>query len=444
MKPTEDKNPLNVELIDHIKNSLAVYEETYDEGAWERFAVKEDRKKPVAWLWFLRGAAAIFVVGLISLLFIFQQSKEVKTPIHELTVKPKTNGGANDRLTVDSSVILKNTNAEIVAQKSLKKIENQSEALAIELESNPVKRVPQNQIVDLPIVNVPKNFEQEAINKVASEPVKDILENSAVNNNQQSVVTPIVADNEQSKLLDFLANETVKNKDNKSEKSTNKRESKFTLGLVVAPSFGNVNKLNMGYGVSVDYQLSPKFSLNSGIAYNQMSAQGSGVNDKGLLMSDVAAGPSSMALFASSNEVKSLESVKERVAGIDIPLELKYHVSKNFYANVGLSAFAVINQSQDNTYVIDRAVRVVQESSTLSGKQQLANVVISERTTEKETANKENYNYLGFYNFSLGYKQKISKANSVAIEPFVKLPMQKVNTQNLNLIGAGLKLKFEF
>ena len=59
-------------------------------------------------------------------------------------------------------------------------------------------------------------------------------------------------------------------------------------------------------------------------------------------------------------------------------------------------------------------------------------------------AKSEDYSYLGFYNFAFGYKTKISKKNAFAIEPFLKLPMREVKTENLRLIGTGVKLKFDF
>lgn len=36
-----------------------------------------------------------------------------------------------------------------------------------------------------------------------------------------------------------------------------------------------------------------------------------------------------------------------------------------------------------------------------------------------------NDKYLGFYNISFGFKQKISGSKSFAVEPFMKLPMKE-------------------
>ncbi|RYG08670.1 MAG: hypothetical protein EOO07_25210 [Chitinophagaceae bacterium] len=194
----------------------------------------------------------------------------------------------------------------------------------------------------------------------------------------------------------------------------------------------------MGYGVSVDYSLSDKFSLNSGIAYNQMTAGKNNVSTFDGAMNS----PTNSAIIARQS-TRSLTGVQEQVAGIDIPLELKYHLSKNLYANVGVSAFAVISQKQNNTYLENRVEQRISDSP--NGYQQLSSVLVTDKITEQaEPTAVDDYSYLGFYNFSFGYKKKISKNNSFAVEPFVKLPMREVNTQNLRLIGTGVKLKFDF
>jgi hypothetical protein len=72
-------------------------------------------------------------------------------------------------------------------------------------------------------------------------------------------------------------------------------------------------------------------------------------------------------------------------------------------------------------------------------------MIVKEKTTEPQSeANIDPDKYIGFYNFSLGYKQKISKKNNIAIEPFLRLPMKTFSKENLNLTNGGLRLKIDF
>jgi hypothetical protein len=141
---------------------------------------------------------------------------------------------------------------------------------------------------------------------------------------------------------------------------------------------------------------------------------------------------------------KDLESVEAKISGIDIPLEVKYHFSKKLYANVGVSAFAVIRHQQNNSYVEQKLVER-EASFTAGNKDSFTTFMVTEKTTEKAPeAEVSNDKYLGFYNFSFGYKQKISKSKSVSVEPFMKVPMKEVSKENLRLMGTGVRLKFDF
>ncbi|RZK66962.1 MAG: hypothetical protein EOO92_24705, partial [Pedobacter sp.] len=72
-------------------------------------------------------------------------------------------------------------------------------------------------------------------------------------------------------------------------------------------------------------------------------------------------------------------------------------------------------------------------------------LIVSEKVTESAPASEtESNNYIGFYNFSFGYKQKVAKDKSISIEPFMKVPMREVTKDNLRLMGTGVKLKFDF
>jgi hypothetical protein len=73
-------------------------------------------------------------------------------------------------------------------------------------------------------------------------------------------------------------------------------------------------------------------------------------------------------------------------------------------------------------------------------------VLFSEQSTTNQPlqAPKENIPFLGFYNISVGYRQKINGKSGVALEPFLKVPMKNVTQENLKYMGTGIRLKFDF
>lgn len=421
MKPTEHKPPLEKELIAHIRESLVEHEESYQLGAWEKFNAPEKKLRPF-WLPFLQGAAAILIIGFVG--FLILNKKPTAQQVTKVEVKKTEPIGKEP---IKTEEIDPKKDVEIATQKP-----------TVLNNTGQTENKKSNDLIE--------NLLQPKINN-QQVTVKNNLPITTQNTNvvpvQDKVVkadAPVVANNKvdapKVNIIDFLDNETKNNKAKKADEIASNKKSKFTVGLVVAPSFGNVKRLNMGYGVSVDYSLSDKFSLNSGLAYNQMAAAAGPQNNM------AAADMPAASAIAKSTTTKSLESIEEQVTGIDIPLEIKYHVSKNFYANVGVSAFAVINQKRNNTYLEQKVVQ--QYNNSMASSNTFSSVLVSERVTEAETAKTEDYKYLGFYNLSFGYKKKISKNNAFAVEPFLKLPMREVKTENLRLIGTGVKLKFDF
>ncbi|TKC04889.1 hypothetical protein [Pedobacter frigoris] len=410
MQPTEHMDPSEDELIAHIRQSLAGHEEAYVPGAWEKFNNEEDRKRPVLWIWSLSGAAAVLLI--CAGLFLLVN----KNPDHEQGKKNGTTAIVKIPSAVkevENPVVTKNVKAEhadVIVRKPAKtslfsnaKSENNSAAADPISISNidPASAIAVNKPVNQPVNNTP----------VAVGAIKDDTQVKTKNNSADP----------------FLRQGAIASANN-STKDLNKRNAKWEMGLVLAPSFGNTKKLHMGYGVSMAYALSDKISLSSGIAYNEMAA------------SKNVSAPVTMGIA----KTKDIQSTEAKLIGIDIPLEIKYHVSKNVYANVGVSAFAVLDQKRNNTYLEDKIVQnsyVASDGSSRSEAYAVSEKVVEEAPVEAEI---KNGRYLGFYNFSVGYKQKISKNNSVSIEPFMKLPMKEVTKENLRMLGTGVRLKFDF
>jgi hypothetical protein len=419
MKPVDD------ELIAHIKDSLSAHEEAYVPGAWESFNKGQQKPKVgIIWWYRLGAAAAILLVG-FAVFFMVNPSGVKVIPetagIKADTSKPvisnpvPVGGGepVNDALASG----YKN---DVQGQK----MPEAGAAFAGPDSSNQVKvsnAVPE---VLQPTDKVAQVVQPE---KVTDQPKESLASN----------VSPTA--NQKQSFQDFLNAETEKNKHQASKRmAANKAENKWDLGLMVAPSIGNDKKLNMGYGVSMEYAVSRKVSISSGISYNQMGASkvigGGGGNSNPM---DAPAG--AMALV---RETKRLKSVDANLVGLDIPLELKYHISDRFYTNVGVSAFAILNQKQNNNYVEGR----LEDESLNAASPSAFKSVFKESTVSEAVPSEEikNDKYLGFYNLSIGYKQKVSGKNSLSIEPFMKLPIKEYSTENLKLIGTGIRLKFDF
>lgn len=415
MQPTEHMNPADDELIAHIRQSLAEHEEAYVPGAWEKFNGKE-RKRPVIWLWTLSGAAAVLV--LCASLFLWDYKKE------NHGAKPETELVKIKGLAQEPD--LKADGLAVVGQQDLMRVEMPS-----------AKRGGSVQAKEVALIN---NADQintatdtaKIYSAIAFKQDQPVLKVSSELKREEDVKT---STGPKSKSFEeFLKEESKLNAASKQQKP--KKDDKWEIGLMVAPSVGNSKKLNMGYGLSMAYALSDKVSLSSGVAYNEMGA----ARDNNTI-SNMQDAPSAVAFVSSS---KQLQSVQTQLRGLDIPLEFRYKLSNKVYANVGLSVFAVFKQEQQNTFLESNVEMVsanMLNSDEKAFRQAIMTRVVSEQAPSEDIKNDR---YLGFYNFSIGFKQKISKKNAIAVEPFLKVPMKESTGEQLKLIGSGLKLRFDF
>jgi hypothetical protein len=419
---TENKQPAQEELIAHIRKNLKAHEEPYNLGAWENFDSKQKtRKTPFFWITRLSGVAA--VIAICFTLFLVTKTDPKKVENELVKVSP-------DQTELEDNTPMSQNETNVVAQ------------------NTPLELDVDNDNLVAKSTHVVTTDERGVENTQQIAKTVDAVENkTVVEKIADHKIVAIVEDNTTLSTGEFLAKESQKSEPLQ-EKILNKRnKSKWVLGLMIAPSLGNAEELNMGYGLSMGYNISDKLTLITGVSYNEMSAS-----------KDFNSNIGTSSILYGNN--KSLAGISQKITGVDIPLELKYSFNKNVYASLGVSAFAVIGQSRNNIFIQGVVVSGTSKGNSSSGsasasapsadasgaKGQFANTYIqNQKIVESVTLGEQNdVNYLGFYNFSVGYKKLLLKRHFVAFEPFVKLPIKEVTQDNLRLVGAGLRLKVDF
>jgi hypothetical protein len=226
---------------------------------------------------------------------------------------------------------------------------------------------------------------------------------------------------------DFLRDEAKTIKlavaDKKEEKD------KWNFGVEVMPSMSKSN-LNVGAGLTTAYRLSKSFSLSSGISILQLQASGTVAADPGMAGQQVK----------SSLAPKQLLAIDANISAIDIPIGLVYNVNKNFYTSIGVSYFNVIREKRNNTYLTPLGAMYDSPVSS-AAYQVLKSEPVEERVTDKPLSGNS---YLGFFNFSVGRQQNVFNGHQILIEPFIKIPVGKLSSQDLPLMNSGIKFKLSF
>lgn len=425
------------ELIKHITEQLKQYETPYAEGAWERFSEKKKKRRVAYWpIW---SAVAVLLIS-AGLYFNYNPTKTV---IQESTVQNKS------QKQVDNNNITAPNITETDIEKGQEKANHLSEN-HISTDQKTVFNYPSATLKDHKI------DQKTAFNPAptAQSTAVDTLKNSTTPKSDVNTVieknTIILAENnnlpkapqitEPKKVLEkqsfeeLLAKDALKEKKNPLAKSN---KSKWQPEFYVAPSMGNDEKMNLNYGFSISYAVADKISIGTGLAYNNLSS----TTNKITSFSDQQSSPATYRLPVESS--KSLESVQAQLRGVTIPLDLKYNISDKFYTSVGVSALALINNNQKNNYLVNSVEN--QQSNNVFGVAVQKTMIVQQTVTETTiNDNLTTDKYIGFYNFSIGYKQKISKKNNIAFEPFLAVPMKSFSKESLNLTNGGFKLKVNF
>lgn len=419
---------------------MASHEEPYLPGAWEKFneSAAVAPKRTFGWYQLL-GVAAMLLVCAFVFLYV---DKAVENPKVEVAKKKTLPGGplqTDDVIpeTADELPVIPELERSIYTAQRKSSTETMDSVINDALENKYVYQaidsaaiLQQRGILTLPEQGIQlRNL--TGINKIQLGPGLALRSKMAV-----PTLTPLGSAEQQNEnarsFQNFLEKEQLLTsaKSGLDENQAKAGQDKWELGLLVAPSIGNNNKLNLGYGVSMAYALSKKVEVVSGITYNDMHAS-----------NQVPAAPANTAAFFSGDS-KSLQSVEASVSGVDIPLGIKYNLSKKIYANIGVSAFAVLNERKNNTYLQETSMQTVSTDPGTAGEMRI--VVLNQKITEKAPDPSVGDKYLGFYNLSFGVKQPLSKKNTLSFEPFLKLPMKETSADNLKLIGTGIKLKLDF
>jgi hypothetical protein len=164
-------------------------------------------------------------------------------------------------------------------------------------------------------------------------------------------------------------------------------------------------KVSTNLGLLATYALSSKFSLTSGAIYAKKYYNYS---------SDPGADNNYTAQAGTDLQVKADCNV------IDIPVNVNYRVLDkkkiSVSINTGLSSYFMLKEKYD--YIVQKPGQPQQVSTT--------------------EINNKNQHVFGIANVSLSFDHQISKAVSLGVQPFAKLPLTGIGNYDIGLRSAGV------
>lgn len=435
----------NIELIEEIKEQLKAFESTpYKKGAWESYqatyGMGTKHRKLAGWYW--SAAAAMAIVGFGSL-FLMNKDNATKSPLSTIALTTVKEKGSPVALEQPSDF---NISSPLAQNNLIPEQENQIMVAAVG--STQEVQSKGGEMLQLDLLRTAG---------IMSSGYDLHLSNKHINNapSLRELAAPHVwmygLDHEPTDMtMGFVAaqQQLGMEQDNQAIKLSPKKfklMDKLALGAFLSPTSTD-NKVDLGGGLLLAYQLTDKLALRTGAAFNQyeVGILPSKISGKKNIHDRPQDSPVSSDMpYRVTASLPNINAVTGKVQTLDIPLEVEYKLSKQFYTSVGVSYAAVLSQERFNHYQ-ELADPLMFSTTSDTGKPTNEEIKVVDKKIASNEGNVETNGFGGFINLSIGRKTNISKTFKMSVEPYVKFPVGQFKRADMNYTNGGIKIITNF
>ena len=415
-----------------IKQALENYEEEYIPGSWENFVNKQKKRKKII-LWKLgTGIAASFLFGGLAFYSLKLTNNDNPVSDERQITTNETHTHIPDRKDIknpsdDNSSDLKNGLHATTGKKTSYILKFPEETNVTGVNSKPGKDIHKanNDVIStktanltesltfLPAYDISKTFDKL---KSPSEKIPDPLKISLQPDDEEDPENKFIPE-----PTDFYPGE-----ENNKNELTAKRKIRF--GINLSPGVNSTQTANALYfsgGISTSFVFYKNFELSTGLQVEHQSVvNGPHANNVGLLVDETRAD----------------------LINLDLPINITWkffsNSSKSYYISGGLSSLAYLSENYENTtYTQEIREFVIMEGGQETVSYDLVNV---ESTTQNSVSSFQSFDVAGRINIILGLEQHLSGKISLHIEPYLKIPISEMTTENLKFTTSGITCKISF
>lgn len=427
------------ELTDLIKKTLSEHEESYVEGAWENFVYQQKRRRRVLYWRISSSVAACLLLGL---LFISipggDPARQKGTPaqitaesisgsnedISQIKESTQKRAGYNNtgmvNLSDNAEEINKSKNVEegekfgnVDNSKTLVKNKKKAPQTVLEKEGrdliaeNMPDKMPEKTTAQSPAVT-DKEKEAAAIQK--SEPSEKVV---AIQEKEKQEYT-----------FDIRESDDVRGK--------NLKKKKVLLGFNLSPGINSTStgaSFNYAGGVNMEIALLPELSLSTGVQIEHQTVE---------TVNSVA------------NAAIPSDHMNANLTNLDIPINITWRfltkgVGKekySYYISGGVSSLAYLGERYvKTTYRQEVREQLNMVASEAKMTYQLENFAT---TSENKEEPFKAFDVAGRINLIFGIERKISQDLNLHIEPYVKIPLSGLGSENMKFMTSGITCKISF
>ncbi|MDD3034254.1 MAG: hypothetical protein PHT25_06625 [Bacteroidales bacterium] len=424
------------ELTDLIKKTLSEHEESYVEGAWENFLYQQKRRRKVLYWRISSSVAACLLLGLLFISIPGNDPDTKKgTPasqiISENELQPK--GGEQNRAEYETTGKV-NKSEEVGKADNAGGAEKGVNVEKITKADNSKK-----------IVKNKKKAPQAVSEKISRELIAENI--AAKTSDKMATESPALTDKENvvKETTTVQKNEpsdkavTIKEQDNTYDiresddvRGRNLKKKKVLLGFNLSPGINSTStgaSFNYAGGVNLEIALLPKLSLSTGVQIEHQTVE---------------------TVNSVSNAAIPSDHMNANLTNLDIPINITWKfLTKgagkdrySYYVSGGVSSLAYLGER----YVMTTYRQEVREQLNMVASE--AKMTYQLENFETTSENKEKpfnaFDVAGRINLIFGIERKISQDLNLHIEPYVKIPLSGLGSENMKFMTSGITCKISF
>ena len=428
------------ELTDLIKKTLSEHEESYVEGAWENFVYQQKRRRRVLYWRISSSVAACLLMGLLFISIPGNGPDSQKgTPASQITSenKPQPKEGAQNAAGYETTGKVNiSENAKDVEKKG--KVDNSKKIVKIK------KKAPQTvsgkssreliaenmpaKTSDKTTTESPALTDKENIVKETTPDKKGVTpdkENTAVQKNEPADKAVAIKEKEkQGYPFDIRESDDVRGK--------NLKKKKVLLGFNLSPGINSTStgaSFNYAGGVNLEIELFPKISLSTGVQIEHQTVE---------------------TVNSVSNAAIPSDHMNANLTNLDIPINITWRFltkgagkdKYSYYLSGGVSSLAYLGER----YVMTTYRQEVKEQVNMVASE--AKMTYQLENFETTSENKEEpfnaFDVAGRINLIFGIERKISQDLNLHIEPYIKIPLSGLGSENMKFMTSGITCKISF
>ncbi len=434
------KKEFSDEQIREMMDILTGHEEEYVEGAWENFDAMRRRKKLIYRL-SATGVAAALVLGFLGVTVLFQQDNTL--PLVADNTSGKVEAVQPVTVVVQPTVIEQSADIEKRAVDADRNVTNKEITLKDVIDQRVTARSVVAQNVEKQIITTQKIETQNISNQIV-EKQTNAIQNTATQANDIKTAEPA----KEVPAKDITAKDSVKllpaqryNFDEGRKLNERKQvDKRIRLGVNLSPgvnSTASSSTFNYSGGVNVEIKLAKNLQLSTGV---QLEHQDVDNRSTVRSMSLPAMEAGAVATYLPPSHITA------SITNLDIPLNIKWNFinkrSTGYYVAAGISSLAYLRESyQTTTYRQELREKTLTEGTEKITTFGLENVPTITTNTISQSRTPD---IAGRFNLIFGIEQRISPTLRLHVEPFMKIPLTGLATENLMFTTGGVTFKVSF